>query len=162
MASTPRRNSGKACDIIYLQPIQDTHAQVYLEAIWLIQERTQSHARVSAIAEKLGVADPSVVEMLKRLRRKGLIQYRNREGAKLLPKGRRIGKAMARNGRLLEVLMRDKLEIPVDPRTVNGIEHYLTERFADALCTMLNHPKKCPHSNLIPQGKCCKAVSALE
>ncbi|MCS4539022.1 MAG: metal-dependent transcriptional regulator, partial [Thaumarchaeota archaeon] len=97
----------------------------------------------------------------KRLRRKGLIQYRNREGAKLLPKGRRIGKAMARNGRLLEVLMRDKLEIPVDPRTVNGIEHYLTERFADALCKMLDHPEKCPHGNLIPQGKCCKEVSVL-
>jgi len=159
MANTPRRNSGKACDIVYLQPVQDTHAQMYLEAIWLIQERTQNHARVSAIAEKLGVTDPSVVEMLKRLRRKGMIQYRNREGTRLLPKGRTIGKAMARNGRLLEVLMRNKLEIPVDPRAVNGIEHYLTERFADALCTMLNHPKKCPHGNLIPQGKCCKKVS---
>ena len=160
MASTPRRNSGKACDIMYLQPIQDTHAQVYLEAIWLIQERTQNYARVSAIAEKLGVTDPSVIEMLKRLRRKRMIQYRKREGAKVLPRGRRIGKAMARNGRLLEVLMRDKLEIPVDPRTVNGIEHYLTERFADALCIMLNHPKKCPHGNLIPQGKCCKVFAS--
>ena len=160
MADMPRRNSGKACDILYLQPVQDIHAQMYLEAIWLVQERTQSHARISAISEKLGVTDPSVVEMLKRLRKKGMIHYRSREGAKLLPKGRKIGKAMARNGRLLEVLMRNKLEIPVEPRTVNGIEHYLTERFADALCAMMNHPKKCPHGNLIPQGKCCKAVSA--
>jgi len=160
MANMPRRNSGRACDIMYIQPAQDTHAQMYLEAIWLIQERTQNHARVSAVAERLGITDPSVVEMLKRLRRKGMIRYRNREGAKLLPKGRRIGKAMARNGRILEVLMRNKLEIPADPRTVNGIEHYLTERFADALCTMLNHPKKCPHGNLIPQGKCCKKNSS--
>lgn len=159
MANTLGRNS-KSCDILYLQPLQDTHAQVYLEAIWLIQERTQSYARVSAIAEKLGVADPSVIEMLKRLRRKGLVQYRSREGAKLLPKGRRIGKAMVRNGRLAEVLMKEKLGVPIDPRIVNGIEHYLTERFANALCTMLSHPKKCPHGNLIPLGRCCSSTSS--
>ncbi|MEK6980244.1 MAG: metal-dependent transcriptional regulator, partial [Thermoproteota archaeon] len=26
----------------------------------------------------------------------------------------------------------------------------------DALCTMLKHPRKCPHDHDIPMGDCCK------
>jgi DtxR family transcriptional regulator, Mn-dependent transcriptional regulator len=27
--------------------------------------------------------------------------------------------------------------------------------FTDALCTLLEHPRKCPHGHSIPKGKCC-------
>ncbi|MFQ6134544.1 MAG: iron dependent repressor, metal binding and dimerization domain protein, partial [Nitrososphaerales archaeon] len=35
------------------------------------------------------------------------------------------------------------------------IEHHMTEEFADALCTLMKHPRKCPHGNPIPKGRCC-------
>ncbi|MEK6929670.1 MAG: metal-dependent transcriptional regulator, partial [Thermoproteota archaeon] len=28
----------------------------------------------------------------------------------------------------------------------------------DALCTMLKHPRKCPHDHQIPMGECCKST----
>ena len=32
----------------------------------------------------------------------------------------------------------------------------LNKQFTDALCTMLNHPRKCPHDHKIPKGECCE------
>lgn len=152
---TLRRASRKNCDILYLDLAPDEHSQEYLQAIWLIQERTQGLARISSVSNSLKVSPPSVVEMLKRLEKSGMLEYRTREGVKLLQKGRKIGRAMVRNGRLAEVLMKEKLKIPVDPRVACGLEHHLTERFANALCSMLDHPRLCPHGQGIPAGKCC-------
>jgi DtxR family transcriptional regulator, Mn-dependent transcriptional regulator len=38
---------------------------------------------------------------------------------------------------------------------VCGIEHHMKEIFTDALCTLLKHPKICPHGYHIPEGNCC-------
>jgi DtxR family transcriptional regulator, Mn-dependent transcriptional regulator len=38
---------------------------------------------------------------------------------------------------------------------VCGIEHHMKNIFTDALCTLLNHPSKCPHDYDIPSGQCC-------
>ena len=159
MAKRSRKLSGKGCDIPYLDATPDEHAQEYLEAIWMIQERTQGIARISAISDKLGVAPPSVVEMLRRLEKNGHLEYRAREGVKLLAKGRKVGRTMVRNGRLTEVFMKETLRIPIDSKVACGIEHHLTERFADALCTLLNHPKECPHGYSMPPGKCCRVAN---
>jgi DtxR family transcriptional regulator, Mn-dependent transcriptional regulator len=32
--------------------------------------------------------------------------------------------------------------------------------FTDALCTLLRHPRRCPHAHNIPLGKCCKKIIA--
>jgi hypothetical protein len=34
---------------------------------------------------------------------------------------------------------------------IASYEEYIT----DALCTLLKHPRKCPHAHNIPLGKCC-------
>jgi len=39
---------------------------------------------------------------------------------------------------------------------VCGIEHHMNKQFTDALCTMLKHPRKCPHDHDIPMGQCCQ------
>ena len=63
---------------------------------------------------------------------------------------------MMRNSRLLEVLMDSALKVEVDEEMVCGIEHHMNKQFTDALCTMLNHPRKCPHDHKIPEGECCQ------
>ena len=63
---------------------------------------------------------------------------------------------MMRNSRLLEVLMDSALKVDIDEEMVCGIEHHMNEQFTDALCTMLMHPRKCPHDHDIPRGNCCK------
>jgi DtxR family transcriptional regulator, Mn-dependent transcriptional regulator len=63
---------------------------------------------------------------------------------------------MIRNTRLLEVLMKDALKIDIDEEMVCGIEHHMKRIFTDALCTLLDHPRQCPHLKNIPLRECCK------
>jgi len=129
----------------------------YLEALWMANERGQDLARIKWIAAHLRIAPPSVVEMLRKLRKENYVVYIPRKGARLTDKGRTIAKAIIRNHRLMEVLMKKTLRIKLDHQSVCGIEHHMNEDFADAICTLLKHPRKCPHGYPIPKGECCPA-----
>lgn len=129
--------------------------QEYLEAIWVSEERDEPLARIKWISERLDVAPPSAVEILKKMENKGLVDYESRKGVKLTSKGREIAERIIRNHRLIEVLMRKTLDQEVDEEVACGIEHHISEGFADALCTELGHPRKCPHGDPIPKGDCC-------
>jgi len=82
------------------------------------------------------------------------VEY-NKAGVFLTEGGERVGSSMMRNSRLLEVLMDSALKVEIDEEMVCGIEHHMNKQFTDALCTMLNHPRKCPHDHKIPLGECC-------
>ncbi len=127
---------------------------MYLKAIWHIKERG-GDVKISTIAKMLNVRQPSVVQMLKKLNTQNLVNY-NKAGVKLTESGQSIGASMMRNSRLLEVLMESALKVEIDEEMVCGIEHHMNKQFTDALCTMLNHPRKCPHDHDIPIGECCQ------
>jgi DtxR family Mn-dependent transcriptional regulator len=127
----------------------------YLEALWVSEETGDSPAHIKWIAEHLGISAPSAVEMLKKLEKEGYVIYKSREGIQLTRKGREIAKRIIRAHRLIEVLMENTLKTEVREETVCGMEHHMDEEFMDALCTLLKHPRQCPHGNLIPKGKCC-------
>ena len=133
------------------------HVEMYLKAIWHIKERGED-VKISNIAKMLNVRQPSVVQMLKKLHAKNLVTY-NKAGVKLSDEGQKIGSSMMRNSRLLEVLMDSALKVDIDEEMVCGIEHHMNKQFTDALCTMLKHPRKCPHEHDIPKGECCKNSS---
>ncbi|QLH02595.1 transcriptional regulator [Nitrosopumilus cobalaminigenes] len=130
------------------------HIEMYLKAIWHLKERREG-VKISTIANMLNVRQPSVVQMLKKLNAKNLVSY-NKAGVKLTEEGQEIGASMMRNSRLLEVLMDSALKVEIDEEMVCGIEHHMKKQFTDALCTMLNHPRKCPHDHEIPMGDCCQ------
>ena len=130
------------------------HVEMYLKAIWHIRERGEA-VKISSIAKMLNIRQPSVVQMLKKLNGKNLVSY-NKAGVKLTEEGQDIGSSMMRNSRLLEVLMDSALKVEIDEEMVCGIEHHMNKQFTDALCTMLKHPRKCPHDNVIPIGNCCE------
>jgi DtxR family Mn-dependent transcriptional regulator len=127
---------------------------MYLKAIWYIRERGKE-IKVSSIAKVLNVRQPSVVEMLQKINNTNLVDYEKGSLVQLTKEGERIGKQMIRNTRLLEVLMKNPLKMEVDEEMVCGIEHHMKTIFTDALCTLLKHPRKCPHGNNIPLGQCC-------
>ena len=133
------------------------HVEMYLKAIWHIKERGED-VKISNIAKMLNVRQPSVVQMLKKLHAKNLVTY-NKAGVKLSDEGQKIGSSMMRNSRLLEVLMDSALKVDINEEMVCGIEHHMNKQFTDALCTMLGHPRKCPHEHDIPKGECCKNAS---
>jgi DtxR family transcriptional regulator, Mn-dependent transcriptional regulator len=141
---------------LYIDTAEAEHIEMYLKAIWSISERKQE-VKVSSIAKLLNVTQPSVVQMLHKLNDANLVEYkRGKTIVELTSEGERIGKQMIRNTRLLEVMMKDALKIEIDEEMVCGIEHHMKKKFTDALCTLLKHPRKCPHGHSIPYGQCCR------
>ena len=138
---------------LFIGTAESEHVEMYLKAIWYIRERGEE-VKVSSIAKMLDVTQPSVVQMLRKLDGTNLVKY-TKGSVKLTDEGDRIGKQMIRNTRLLEVLMKDALKIEIDEEMVCGIEHHMKNIFTDALCTLLKHPRECPHGHVIPRGRCC-------
>jgi len=141
-------------ETLFVGTAEAEHVEMYLKAIWHIKERKED-VKISTIAKMLNVRQPSVVQMLKKLNDRELVDY-TKAGVSLTENGEQIGSKMMRNSRLLEVLMDSALKVEVDEEMVCGIEHHMNRQFTDALCTMLNHPRKCPHDHDIPLGECCE------
>jgi len=141
-------------ETLFVGTAEAEHVEMYLKAIWHIKERG-GEVKISTIAKMLNVRQPSVVQMLKKLNEKNLVNY-NKAGVVLTEEGEKVGASMMRNSRLLEVLMDSALKVEIDEEMVCGIEHHMNKQFTDALCTMLKHPRKCPHGHDIPVGECCK------
>ena len=145
-------------EILFIGTAEAEHVEMYLKAIWHINERNDP-VKISTIAKMLHVRQPSVVQMLKKLNTKDLVEY-NKAGVSLTENGERIGSSMMRNSRLLEVLLDSALKVEIDEEMVCGIEHHMNKQFTDALCTMLKHPRQCPHSHDIPMGECCENIDS--
>ena len=141
-------------ETLFVGTAEAEHVEMYLKAIWHIRERGED-VKISTIAKMLNIRQPSVVQMLKKLNGKDLVEY-NKAGVNLTDEGERIGSSMMRNSRLLEVLMDSALKVAIDEEMVCGIEHHMNKQFTDALCVMLGHPRKCPHNHKIPEGECCE------
>ena len=141
-------------EILFVGTAEAEHVEMYLKAIWHIKERNEP-VKISTIAKMLNVRQPSVVQMLKKLNLQQLVEY-NKAGVSLTQSGEDVGSNMMRNSRLLEVLMDSSLTVEIDEEMVCGIAHHMNKQFTNALCTMLNHPRKCPHDHKIPRGECCE------
>lgn len=76
----------------------------------------------------------------------------------LTQKGEEIARRLIRAHRLAERLFTDVLVIENGPmeETACSLEHCLSHEALDAICTLLGHPRECPHGRHIPQGACCK------
>jgi len=141
---------------LYIGTAELEHIEMYLKAIWHIREKKEQ-VKVSSIAKILNVTQPSVVQMLHKLNDSKLVEYRKGNTImEMTLEGEKIGERMIRNTRLLEVMMKESLKIEIDEEMVCGIEHHMKDIFTDALCTLLKHPRKCPHDFDIPMGNCCK------
>jgi len=142
-----------------LQISVSENVQEYLEILWISEEEGKGIAKVGWLAKHLRVKPPSVVEMYKKLEERGFVKYYPYRGIKFVDEGREIAKHIVRNHRLVELLMKQTLNIAVDEGIACGVEHHMTEEFTDALCSLLGHPTMCPHGNLIPEGSCCARSS---
>ena len=141
---------------LYIDTAEAESVEMYLKAIWYIREQGED-VKVSSIAKLLNVKQPSVVQMLHKLNEANLVEYssKGRNIVRMTSGGDEIGKQMIRNTRLMEVMMKDALKIEIDEEMVCGIEHHMKQIFTDALCTLLNHPRECPHGYVVPRGQCC-------
>ena len=72
----------------------------------------------------------------------------------LTAKGQDYGKQIIRAHRLAERLLYDVLGGDFESGACE-FEHIVTPELVDSICTLLGHPKTCPHGMQIPQGQCC-------
>ena len=127
----------------------------YLEILYLFEEQDKPIAKINEMSEGLDISPPSAVEMLKRMEIMGLVNYESRKGVSLTKKGRTKARQIIRNHRLAERLLTDILNTRVDEEAICGLEHHISKEIANAVCTALNHARKCPHGKDVPKGKCC-------
>lgn len=76
----------------------------------------------------------------------------------LTEKGWNEARLCVRRHRLAERLLTDVLDVNKEIVHEMGcrFEHVLQKGVADNICTLLGHPKACPHGKPIYEGDCCK------
>lgn len=105
----------------------------YLERIYLLMVE-KGYARVSDIAEHLGVHPSSVTKMVQKLDREDYLIYEKYRGLMLTNKGQKIGKRLVERHTMLESFLRligvDEAHVYED---VEGIEHHLSSNTLDCM-----------------------------
>jgi len=132
-------------------------AEEILELLWVMTQE-ESRQTVELKNEEYSPDSPEIEELLKL----GFVKY---EGKDLILQGEGLKEAesVVRRHRLAERLMADVLDIQDNLLEKNAcqFEHLLLEEVEENVCTLLGHPRECPHGKPIPLGQCCKRT-ALE
>ncbi|HNY12693.1 MAG TPA: metal-dependent transcriptional regulator [Candidatus Wallbacteria bacterium] len=142
--------------------MQETIRHDLEEALTILWKETENNNRCfSAASEKLkkfiGAAAPSDLVS------EGLIKAdKVSDSYEFTEKGYRRAYDLARRHRLTERLLTDILcmdKSKVDTEAC-ALEHIISKELEENICTLLGHPKVCPHGSPIMPGECCKSGTA--
>ena len=130
------------------------NAEDYLKEIHKL-EAERGRATTSALAERVGVAPPSVTAMLKKLGALGLLDHEPYRGARLTPAGERVAVEVIRHHRLLELYLAETLGLDVEDvhDEADRLEHVLSEELEAKIDSALGYPTHDPHGDPIPNAK---------
>lgn len=110
--------------------------------------------------EKAGLAMRDAPgEIVAALIEKGMV-VQDGELLKFTSSGHAETAAAIRRHRLAERLLADVLTTKKElvHRQACHMEHALIDGLDDSICTLLGHPRYCPHGLPIPTGKCCQRL----
>jgi len=132
------------------EPLSAT-VEEYLETIYNMnmEDEVVIGAR---LAEKFGVAPPSVTEMLKRLVRDGYVEMDNKRQVTLTEAGNAAAEAVLRRHRLTERFLVDMLGMQWHQvhEEACRLEHFISGAVEARVIASLHNPTTCPHGNPIP------------
>ena len=125
----------------------------YLEILWYLQERHGANMK-KFLSDINSSWDSSIAEVLKQ---HGYIKETKTE-FKFTEKGYNHARQLVRSHRLAERLLTDVLDMKIDEAEIGAceFEHIRVPEIVDGICTLLGHPKICPHGLPIPEGACCR------
>ena len=127
-----------------------------IETIWTLEEKGRS--TVANVLKEHETACEYIVddEILSELERSGLVKISGADIC-LTTEGRVQAEPIIRRHRLAERLLTDVLGMPFDEMEESACEyeHTLAPGLTEAICTLLGHPRECPHGFPIPGGDCC-------
>lgn len=146
-----------------------THGvEEYLEAIYVLKAEGEV-VLASMLADYLGVARPTVTQMMQRMTANDFVTSGEGREIVLTVQGQEKAEEIVRRHRLLERWLTDELGLDwADAHVEAGrLEHSVSKMVEDRLFERLNHPTTCPHGNVIPgsgasqpAGKPLTAVTA--
>lgn len=127
-----------------------------LEAVWTGREQGETAVEtIQRRLEEIHLERPEAIL--------GLLEAENlatlKEGRILLtPSGEAQARNVVRRHRLAERLLADLLEM--GEQELEGpacrFEHAISPEMEEKICTLLGHPRECPHGKRIPSGGCCE------
>jgi len=121
-----------------------------LEQLWMARECSfhEEPEHFTAAQQRKVVA---------RMARIGLVEMRGGLTS-FTARGEERARSVIRRHRLAERLFTDVLAIRDEgsiEKNACTFEHILSPEVTDRICTLLGHPRTCPHGSPIPEGECC-------
>jgi len=124
----------------------------YLKAIYHLQGDKDISVSTNDLSHHVNNKASSVTDMLKKLSEKSLVIYKKYQGVSLSADGRRTALKVIRKHRLWEVFLVEKLNFKWNEvhDVAEQLEHIKSEKLTDELDKFLDHPKRDPHGDPIP------------
>lgn len=124
----------------------------YLKTIYLLNTENEEYISTSHVAEQLQVSSAATTDMVKKLARQGLVQYKKYQGMKLTPYGKAIALSIIRRHRLWETFLIKVLGLQWSEvhDEAERLEHNTSEFLLAKIDAYLGHPKFDPHGSPIP------------
>ena len=132
----------------------NTKQDEYLEALWYLQE--QAKDSVANLAVTLDA--PVDLDELTGLATLGMVSFNSDTGkVSLTQQGYEHARGLIRKHRLAERLLHDVLGFSTQryESEACSFEHLVAPHVIEGICTLLGHPRECPHGLPIPEGPCC-------
>lgn len=124
----------------------------YVKVIYAFTEWQDKAITSSQLAVRLGVANSSVSEMVRKLKEQGLVHHQPYSAIKLTERGTVLALAMVRRHRLLETYLMRELGYGWDEvhDEAELLEHAVSDKFIERMSSKLGHPQRDPHGDPIP------------
>jgi DtxR family Mn-dependent transcriptional regulator len=137
--------------------MHDDHARSHaleeaLEGLWTAKERGKQHLAAIQEVTKVTLGADLLAELT------GLGLVRAEGNASCSPRPAKRTRQVIRRHRLAERLLHDILHMSVEATEESAceFEHMLADQVTESICTLLGHPRECPHGSPIPEGRCCR------
>ncbi|MDX1612550.1 MAG: metal-dependent transcriptional regulator [Candidatus Thermoplasmatota archaeon] len=133
-------------------PKLSTNVEMYLETIYNLTEEGGS-AKTTEIASSWDVSPASATEMVQKLSKMGLVDYKPYHGAKLSPDGLRAARQVIRKHRLLERFLHEIVGMEDEERIHDvacEMEHTLSPEVEAWIDGELDHPREGLNGKPIP------------
>ncbi|HRD82812.1 MAG: metal-dependent transcriptional regulator [Saprospiraceae bacterium] len=128
----------------------------YLKALFhLIASQENDRAGTNQLAQQLDVKPASANSMLKKLKTKGLVDYKKYGKLSLTSEGRVAALLLIRKHRLWETFLHQKLGFSWDEvhEVAEQLEHIRSEKLIEMLDRFLGFPESDPHGDPIPDAQ---------
>lgn len=132
--------------------MRSTAAEDYVKAIYHHTEWQPEPVTPSQLATRLGLANSTVTEMVKKLAAAGLVHHRPYGAVELTPEGRRLAVRQVRRHRVVETWLVERHGYEWDEvhDEAEILEHALSDRLLESIAASLGDPERDPHGDPIP------------